>query len=66
MLNAIKMAREVWRIFRTSANPVEGVIAETAQGRGSDRVVDGGTSKVSKIRRHGWRKDLPCKLGDKL
>lgn len=66
MLNAIKMAREVWRIFRASANPVEVVITETAQGRGLPRVIDGGTSKVSKTRRHDWRKDLPCKLGDKL
>ena len=66
MLNAIKMAREVCRIFRASANPVEVVIAETAQGRGIHRVIDGGTSKVSKTRRHDWRKDLPCKHGDKL
>ena len=67
VLNAIKMVREVCRIFCATANPVEVVIAETAQGRGIMGVIDGGTSKASKTKRHDrWRKELPCKLGDKL
>src|SRR5438094_6000146 len=35
VLNSIKMCPEVCRIFCATANPLEAVVAETAQGRGS-------------------------------
>jgi adenosine specific kinase len=40
-LNALKMVPEVCRIFCATANPTEVVIAQTEQGRGILRVVDG-------------------------
>jgi adenosine/AMP kinase len=45
VLNAIKMVPEVCRIFCATANPVEVIIAETAQGRGILGVVDGVKTK---------------------
>jgi uncharacterized protein len=41
VLNALKQVPEVCRIFCATANPLEVVIAETAQGRGILGVVDG-------------------------
>jgi hypothetical protein len=41
-LRAIREVPEVCRIFCATANPVEVVIAETAQGRGVLGVIDGG------------------------
>jgi adenosine/AMP kinase len=41
VLNAVKQVPEVCRIFCASANPVEVVVGETAQGRGILGVVDG-------------------------
>ena len=41
VLNAIKMCPEVCRIFCATANPLEVIVAETAQGRGILGVVDG-------------------------
>jgi adenosine/AMP kinase len=45
VLNAIKMVPEVCRIFCATANPVDVIIAETAQGRGILGVVDGEKTK---------------------
>jgi uncharacterized protein len=45
VLNALKSVPEVCRIFCASANPVEVVIAETAQGRGILGVIDGFAAK---------------------
>jgi len=45
VLNAIKMVPEVCRIFCATANPVDVIIAETAQGRGILGVVDGVRTK---------------------
>ena len=45
VLNAIKMAPEVCRIFCATSNPVEAIIAETEQGRGILGVVDGVSPK---------------------
>jgi adenosine/AMP kinase len=45
VLNAIKNLPVVCRIFCATANPVEVVIAETAQGRGILGVIDGFKSK---------------------
>lgn len=41
VLNAVKAAPEVCRIFCATANPTEVIIAETGQGRGILGVVDG-------------------------
>ena len=41
VLNTVKMAPEVCRIFCATANPVQVIIAETEQGRGIVGVVDG-------------------------
>jgi adenosine/AMP kinase len=42
VLNPLKQVPEVCRIYCATANPVEVVVAETAQGRGILGVVDGG------------------------
>ena len=41
VLNAVKMCPEVCRIFCATANPLEVILVETAQGRGILGVVDG-------------------------
>jgi adenosine/AMP kinase len=41
ILNTVKAVPEVCRVFCASANPVEVIVAETAQGRGILGVVDG-------------------------
>jgi hypothetical protein len=41
VLNAVKAVPEVCRIFCATANPVEVLVAETAQGRGIIGVIDG-------------------------
>lgn len=43
VLNAVKACQEVCRIYCATANPVEVIVAETAQGRGVLGVVDGFT-----------------------
>jgi adenosine/AMP kinase len=45
VLNAIKAAPEVCRIFCATANPVEVIVAETELGRGILGVIDGFKSK---------------------
>ena len=45
VLNTIKNVPEVCRIFCATANPVEVVIAESAQGRGIMGVIDGFSPK---------------------
>jgi len=44
VLNAVKMAPEVCRIFCATANPVEVIIAASEQGRGILGVIDGMTT----------------------
>jgi adenosine/AMP kinase len=41
VLNALKLVPEVCRIFCATANPVEVIVGQTAQGRGVLGVVDG-------------------------
>ncbi|MDX9787685.1 MAG: adenosine-specific kinase [Desulfobacterales bacterium] len=41
VLNAVKAVPEVCRIFCATANPLEVIIAQTAQGRGIMGVIDG-------------------------
>ncbi len=45
VLNAVQSVPEVCRIFCATANPVEVVVAQTAQGRGILGVIDGFASK---------------------
>lgn len=45
VLNALKQVPEVCRIYCATANPVEVVVAETAQGRAILGVVDGSTPR---------------------
>jgi adenosine/AMP kinase len=45
VLNALKLVPEVCRIYCATANPVEVVVAETAQGRAILGVVDGSAPK---------------------
>ena len=45
ILNAVKDVPEVCRIFCATANPVEVIVAETAQGRGILGVIDGVKTK---------------------
>jgi hypothetical protein len=67
VLNSIKMAPEVCRIFCATANPTEVIIAETEQGRGILGVVDGfpprGIERDDDIQ---WRKTLLRQIGYKL
>ncbi|MCS7007128.1 MAG: adenosine-specific kinase [Thermoleophilia bacterium] len=45
VLNALKLVPEVCRVYCATANPVEVVLAETAQGRAILGVVDGSSPK---------------------
>src|SRR5690348_16630576 len=45
VLNSVKMCPEVCRIYCATANPLEVVVAETAQGRGIMGVIDGASPK---------------------
>ena len=67
VLNRLKNVSEITRIFCTTANPVEVIVAETKQGRAILGVVDGQTplgveSKEDKKQ----RKDFFRKIGYKL
>lgn len=67
VLNAVKMVPEVCRIFCASANPIEVVLVETAQGRGVLGVVDGLKTKgVETEQDIAERKALLRKIGYKL
>jgi adenosine/AMP kinase len=66
VLNAVKDVPEVCRVFCATANPVEVLVAQTAQGRGILGVVDGasplGVEAEADIQ---WRKDLLRTIGYK-
>lgn len=67
VLNTIKNVPEVCGIFCATANPVEVVVAETAQGRGILGVVDGVKTKgVETDADIQVRKDFLRKIGYKL
>ena len=67
VLNAVKMAPEVCRIFCATANPVQVIIAESEQGRGILGVIDGFKSKgIEDEEGIAWRKDLLRKFGYKF
>ncbi len=63
----IKTVPEVCRIFCATANPIEVVVAETAQGRGILGVIDGFASKgIETDDDIHHRKDLLRRFGYKL
>lgn len=67
ILNAVKMVPEVCRIFCATANPVEVVVGETAQGRAILGVVDGVSPKgVETEGDIAERKSFLRKIGYKL
>ena len=67
VLNTIKMIPEVCCIYCATANPVEVIIAETAQGRGIMSVIDGEKTRgVEDEDGIAWRKDILRKIGYKL
>ncbi len=66
-LNAIKQCQEVCTIYCATANPVEVIVAETAQGRGILGVVDGFSPKGVEAREDVQkRKDFLRQIGYKL
>jgi uncharacterized protein len=66
VLNAIRNIPEVCSIFCATANPVEIIVAESAQGRGVLGVIDGSSPKgVESQSDVTWRHDLLRKLGYK-
>jgi len=66
-LNALKLVPEVCRIFCATANPVEVILAETAQGRGIMGVVDGLSPKgIEQEADIAGRKALLRQFGYKL
>lgn len=66
ILNQIKQVPEVCRIFCATANPVDVIITETAQGRGILGVVDGSSPQgVEAEQDIEWRKDFLRAIGYK-
>jgi len=66
VLNAIRNVSEVCSIFCATANPVEVVLAGSAQGRGVLGVIDGSSpSGVEGEAEVAWRHDLLRKFGYK-
>ncbi|MCX8103448.1 MAG: adenosine-specific kinase [Candidatus Bipolaricaulota bacterium] len=67
VLNVVKNVPEVCHIYCATANPVEVVLAETAQGRGILGVIDGIKTKgVEGEREIHERKEFLRKIGYKL
>jgi adenosine/AMP kinase len=66
VLNRIKECPEVCRIFCATANMLEVVVAETAQGRGVAGVVDGASPVgVEQEADRQWRTDFLRRIGYK-
>ena len=67
ILDKIKKVPEVCTIFAATANPLEVIIAETAQGRGIIGVVDGSKSKGIETNENiRERREFLRKIGYKL
>ena len=66
MLGAIKQCAEVCQVFCATANPVQALVAETAQGRGVLGVVDGAPpAGVEDDAAKAARRDLLRRIGYK-
>lgn len=66
LLNAIRHVPEVCAIFCATANPVEVVVARSAQGQGVLGVIDGSSPKgVEAEQDVAWRHDLLRRIGYK-
>lgn len=67
VLNQVKNCPEVCRIFCATANPVEVIVASTAQGNGILGVIDGNAPKgVERPEDRNQRKEFLRKIGYKL
>ena len=67
VLTAVKNVPEVCRIFCATANPVQVLVAETAQGRGILGVIDGGAPLgIEGEKEIAERKNMLRKIGYKL
>jgi len=67
VLSQIKSCPEVCRIFCATANPLEVIVASTAQGKGVLGVIDGFSPKgVETASDRSQRKDFLRKIGYKL
>ena len=67
ILNAVKAVSEVCTIYCATANPVEVIVAESAQGRGIMGVIDGVKTKgIETDADIKSRKELLRKIGYKL
>jgi adenosine/AMP kinase len=67
VLNVVRNVPEVCHIYCATANPVEVVLAETAQGRGILGVIDGVKSKgIEGEKEIAERKEFLRKIGYKL
>jgi adenosine/AMP kinase len=67
ILNAVKNCPEVCRVYCATANPLEAVVTETAQGRAVLGVVDGSPPKgVETDADRAERKEFLRKIGYKL
>ena len=66
VLNALKQVPEVCRIFCATANPVEVIVAQTAQGRGVLGVIDGASPQgIEGEDDIAWRKGFLRMIGYK-
>lgn len=66
VLNALKQVPEVCRIFCATANPVEVIVAQTAQGRGVLGVIDGASPQgIEGDDDIAWRKGFLRMIGYK-
>jgi adenosine/AMP kinase len=65
-MTALKMVPEVCRIFCATANPLQVLVAETAQGRGVAGVIDGAApAGIEGPEDVAWRKEFLRKIGYK-
>ena len=66
LLNAVKLCPEVARVFCATANPVQALVAATAQGRGVIGVVDGASPRgVEDEAARSARREFLRKIGYK-
>lgn len=67
VLNAVKNCPEVCRVYCATANPLQVIVASTAQGKGIAGVIDGSPPKgVEGAGDKAARKDFLRKIGYKL